>query len=175
MKNLTSPIILVGITASLLSKSLGFIPSSIRTSYHTASISIKCRNKLRTTKATSSPLFAQQALSEPDGKDQINAEIEQALEEAEEALSLFMEDKDKVNEVRQRAIQAQQQVKQLAQKKARTTNQVNPVEGVVAGIGGVLFGFVSGGVMDIFLRTNNFHLNNVSQQVICCCFQKLLT
>lgn len=141
-------IFLIGIGASLSPNSSGFITSPIRTSLHTVS---KSRNEFH--KVGHPRLFSEQSISELDGKDKINAEVEKALKEAEAALNMFVEDKDEAKEAKQRVIQAQQQAASLAQKKVETRNQV---EGVVAGIGGVLFGFVSGGTMDIFFKVNNF-------------------
>ena len=94
-----------------------------------------------------------------DNIDKITAEAELAIKEAQEALDQVDNDNTISNEIemaRKKAQEAQLQAARITQEKEMAKKQI---EAAVTGLGGFLFGIVSGGVTDIFLKANNLDVD----------------
>jgi ElaB/YqjD/DUF883 family membrane-anchored ribosome-binding protein len=91
--------------------------------------------------------------------DDVTAEAERALKQAEDALNEASNPVVKTNEIdeaRTKAIQAQRLAARVEIEKQLAARQI---EGAVAGFGAFLFGIISGGVVDIFLTANNLDVD----------------
>ncbi len=180
-------------SSPLTTYSYGLVPSRISTSKIISLVRAKRRvtdlpsslsSSLSSSPASTSKLFASTKPSSPSasassnngedkGLDEITAEAEDALREAEEALQLSnqmdvdvnvngdnLAPNDAIQQLKQKAaIEAQRQ--QEAQEKAQqnSANRSNQVVALVAGFGAFLFGSISGAFLDVVLIANNLDLD----------------
>ena len=179
----------IGVTLTILSSShvdsflqpkaktykISGIVSTSSSSYHPQQIVSKSKHILDAQKSTDDPKddTNDQGIPSPpssssssktntnalDDVDEITAEAELAIKEAQEALDQVDNDTNISNEfemARKKAQEAQAQAARITQEKEVTKKRI---EAAVTGFGGFLFGIVSGGVTDIFLKANNLDVD----------------